>query len=1018
MKNKLLQITVLALFFLAFSRLRITEREVQEHFQPAFPEVPCFLETGMAWTDSVMNELSLEERIAQMIMVQAFSGLGEDHERELVRLVRKYGVGGILFSRGDPLSQARLTNRLQAASPVPLLVAMDGENGLGMRLEHVITYPEQMCLGAITDNRLIYRMGADMAEQMKRLGVHLNLAPVADINNNPANRVIGVRSFGEERENVAGKVVAMMRGMQEHGLLVAAKHFPGHGDTGTDSHHALPVIPHSPERLDSIELYPFREAINSGLSGVMVAHLHVPALDDRPGMATTLSRPVVTGLLKEQLDFRGLVITDALNMKGLDACSEPGRREVEAVRAGNDILLMPLDVGKAITAIRRAVREGTVSREEIDSSCRKILLAKYWSGLHHFQPVRTDSLLEDLNRDAYRLLRKKLVAHSLVLVKNRGPVLPLGELDHMRFATVTISEKEDHTFAAATDLYVHGKHFMLSPSADQAELSDLLVELEGYNTIVVNVLYTGRYPGNRYGISAETAAFIAQIDTAATLILNLAGNPYALGRFADPGNVDALILSFSNDPLNQDLVAQGIFGGIAFDGRLPVSVPSWAPAGTGMPTGPPVRLGYAEPPEAGMNGDTLRKMEKLIGEAIREHAMPGCQVLVARKGKVVWMKAYGYQTYQRKRKVRMTDLYDLASVTKITATLPALMRLRDLGKFHEDSLLGSYLDFPDSCNKTGLLIRDILTHQAGLLPWIPFYYSTLEPLDTLQELVHSHPSHAYPLKIGEGVYANRNVKYVDSTFMKVYSPEFPIQVAEDLYMRRDLRDSVYRWIRDSGLLSPEYRYSDLGFYMLQQVIESVTDTMLYPYVWHHFFAPLGAWSVGYLPLNRFAAEMIVPTENDLFFRRQLLRGYVHDPGAAMLGGISGHAGLFGSANDLAKIMQMYLNGGAYGGRRYIDAATIARYSSCINDERKNRRGLGFDRPAADTLDGSPACRDASPLSYGHSGFTGPLVWVDPAYDLLYVFLTNRIHPDQDNTKLIDMNIRTAIQQVAYDAIVE
>ncbi|MFO7935934.1 MAG: glycoside hydrolase family 3 N-terminal domain-containing protein [Bacteroidales bacterium] len=1017
MKNNLLHITLLVLLFLAFSSTRFYPSETPAMIRPAFPEYPEFLKSDTAWADSVMRELSLEERIAQMIMVQAFSNMGEGHQKALVHLVREYGIGGILFSRGDPVSQATLTNHLQSVSEVPLLMAMDGENGLGMRLEQVISYPKQISLGAITDNEMIYRMGKDMAGQMKRIGVHLNFAPVADINNNPLNQVIHIRSFGEERENVAGKVVALMRGMQDHGLLVSAKHFPGHGDTGSDSHHALPLIPHDRSRLDAIELYPFKKAIERGLTGIMMAHLHVPALDDRPNRATTLSQPVVTGLLREKMDFRGLIITDALNMKGISDFFEPGQCEVEAVRAGNDILLMPADVGRGISAIRQSVRRGDISRERIDASCRRILLAKYWAGLNRYRPLRTDSLLEDLNSDRYRLHRRKLVEHSLVLVRNRESVLPLRELENTRLATVTVSEKKDHTFAVTSDLYVHGKHFTISPSADYRIRSDLLMQLREYNTIIVNLFDLNQHAGRQYGITDQVLDLIAQMEPSSTLVLNVAGTPYALGRLAGQEHADALIVSFSDDPLSQDLVAQGIFGGIAFRGRLPVTVASVAAAGDGCFTGPAIRLGYADPMEVGLNADTLRRMEDVVRKAIRERAMPGCQLLVARNGKVVWMKAYGYHTYRGRQPVRMTDLYDLASVTKITATLPALMRLRDQGRFHEDSVLGSYLELPDSSDKADLVISDILTHQAGLQSWIPFYYATLEPLDTSQGLVSNRWSHTYPLRIGEGLYANRNVRYADSTYMKAYDPDHPVQVAGDLYLHRQIRDSVYHWIHNSELQSREYRYSDLGFYMLQQVIESITgDTLLYPYVWHQFYAPLGASSLGYLPLNRFSPKMIVPTENDVFFRRQLLRGYVHDPGAAMLGGISGQAGLFGNANDLAKMMQMYLNGGTYGGRRYIDPATIARYSSCINDERVNRRGLGFDRPITDTIDAGPACNDASPLSFGHSGFTGGITWVDPAYDLVYVFLSNRIHPDQGNTKLIDMNVRTEIQQVIYDAL--
>jgi len=1016
MKNNLLQITVLTLLFLLFSGSQAGHPNLHSGFKPAFPEVPPFLNADQEWVDSVMDQLSLDERIAQMIMVYAYSNQGKEHKKAVIRQISRYHVGGILFFQGEPVEQVRMTNGFQEASSVPLLIAIDGENGLGMRLDNTITYPSMMTLGAISDNSLIYELGTHMADQFKRLGIHMNFAPVADINNNPANPIIGTRSFGEDRRNVADKVIAVMKGMQDRNLLVAAKHFPGHGDTDSDSHLTLPVIPHEMSRLDSVELYPFREAINRGLTGIMVAHLQVPALDSRQNRATSLSKPAITGLLKEQMDFRGLIVTDALNMKGLSNFFEPGVREVEAVKAGNDILLMPSDVGKTISMVKRAVKRGEIPEEKINKSCRKILQAKYWVGLHQMEPVKTEALIEDLNHLRYTGLRHELVANSLSLIKNRGSVLPLSNLPAIKLATVTISKEGDRELGSSTDLYLEGTHHTLSAKADRLERDDLAEKLKKYNTVIVNVLSTTNSASSGYGISEGTVSFIEQLDTTSTLILNVAGYPYALTRFITLDHLDAIILSYNDDPMYQDLTMQGLFGGGSFSGHIPVSADSLASAGDGIITGPSMRLGYGTPADVGLNGDTLKKMEAIINEAIRKKAMPGCQVLVARKGKVIWHKAYGYHTYRKRKPVKLTDIYDLASITKISSIMPSLMRLRDQGIFHEDSLMGTYDPIPRSSNKADLLISDVLTHQAGLIAWIPFHYNTLEPLDTSQSLISSNWSHVHPLKIGEGNYANRNVKFVDSIYEKTYSPDYPFQVADDLFIKKDLQDSVYRWIYESELISREYRYSGLGFYMFQKIIETATDTMLYPYVWHNFYAPLGAHTLGYKPLSRFPRERIIPTENDLFYRRQLLHGHVHDMGAAMLGGISGNAGLFACANDLAKMMQMYLNGGWYGQQRYIDSTTLSLYTSCYNCDEDNRRGLGFDRPVTDEPDEGPACNDASPLSFGHSGYTGNLTWVDPAHDLIYIFLSNRVHPNQGNNKLIDMNVRTAVQQVVYNAI--
>ncbi len=1018
MRNNLLRTTIITILLLAYSVVRPEAQGLQPVLDPPVRTDPPFLEVGQAWADSVMATMSLEERIAQMIMVYGYSNMGPAHEKAVLKQVKRQKVGGILFFQGEPLEQARLTNLYQAAAEIPLLVAIDGENGLGMRLKETITYPATMILGGISDNSLIYRLGGDMATQFKRLGVHMNLAPVADINNNPSNPVIGTRSFGEGRQNVTAKVVALMEGMQDNGVLVAAKHFPGHGDTDTDSHHALPVILHDRRRLDSLELFPFREAIYRGLTGVMVAHLRVPELDARENRATTLSRPAITGLLKEEMEFKGLIITDALNMKGLSSYFEPGIREVEAVRAGNDILLMPADVGRAIAAVKKAVRQGDISEEEVNGSCRKILQSKYWTGAHLRESIKIDSLLEDLNQPTFQILYRELVEHSLILAKNSDKAVPIGELERTILATVTISKEGKQEPLRTTDRYLEGDHFTLSSGADQIMRSELIQKLADFNTVIVNVLNTSSRASRKYGISDETLRFLAQIDPSVKLILNVAGIPYALGRFSGLDHLDAVILSHRDDSLYQELALQAIFGGASFSGRMPVTAGNYVAAGEGVATGAATRLGYASPLDVGLQPDTLLKMEEIINHALKEKAMPGCQVLVARRGKVVWHRTYGYHTYQNKRPVEPDGIYDLASITKMVSITAALMRLHDLGKFHEDSLMGDYEPIPDSCNKADLLVADVLAHQAGMIAWIPFYYETLEPLDSSQALISSTFSRTHPLKIGEGAYFNRHMKYVDSLYQNSYSPEYPYQVADDLYLRADWKDTIYTRIYDSELISKEYRYSGLGFYMFQQIIETATDTMLYPYVWHNFYNPMGAHTLGYKPLSRFSRERIIPTENDMFYRRQMLQGHVHDMGAAMLGGVSGNAGLFGNANDLAKMMQMFMNGGEYGQRRYIQEATLNLYTSCYNCEEENHRGFGFNKPVFWEEDAGPACNSASPLSFGHSGFTGTMAWADPAYELVYIFLSNRVHPDMGNNLLIDMNVRTDVQQVVYNALME
>ncbi len=979
------------------------------------PLDPPFLQADSAWVDSVMLGMSLDEKIAQMLMIQAYSNRDEAHTRELEKLIRKHKVGGVIFFQGSPGRQAHMTNRFQGTSEIPLLIAMDGEWGLGMRLDSVISYPKQMMLGAISNDSLIYMMGKDIAEQMRTLGVHMNFAPVADINNNPRNPVINTRSFGEERVNVSEKVIAYFSGMQDHGLLVTAKHFPGHGDTDSDSHKTLPLISHSYDRLDSIELYPFRKAIDKGLTGIMVAHLHVPVLDSTENRATTLSKQVVTDLLQDEMRFKGLIVTDALNMKGVSAYFKPGQINVEAVKAGNDILLMPDDVSKAISSIKRAVKRDIIPETQIDQQCRKILMAKSWLGLQLQQRVETADLYERLNDRKFLLLQQQLIENALTLLKNDNDVLPLSGLGTMDLATLNIGVEEETSFTKALDLYLGGDHYFFNDLAYFPLVDEVSKGLIRYSTLVINIHKT-KTQGAGFGITDETKEFLDSLDFDGQVILNVFGYPYALGELNSLERYDAILVSYSESSLNQQFAAQGIFGAISFSGTIPVAAGSHYPAGAGINTTGSTRLKYTVPESAGMSYDTLLLIDNIVSEAIKAKAIPGCQVLVARRGEVVWNKSYGYHTYRNRIKVTNDDIYDLASLTKICATVPSLMHLQDQGVFSVDSTLGTYLPWIDTSNKDGLIIKDILTHRAGLSSWIPFYQSTLETLDSSQSLFSNNFNYTYPIKLGGGSFANRNIVYKENVYARSYSQAYSNEVARDLFINNAYEDSIYNAILDSPLNGKEYKYSDLGYYFLFQAVEYLTDTLFYPYNWFNFYGPLGAETLGYLPLKRFNSKRIVPTENDIIFRKQLLRGYVHDPGAAMLGGVAGHAGLFSSANDLAKMMQMYLNNGVYGGKRFLDSATIAQYTSCQFEEEHNRRGLGFDRPIVFEDNAGPACDSASASSYGHTGFTGTIAWMDPEADLLFIFLSNRIHPNQANLKLIEMDVRTDIQQLLYQAI--
>ncbi|MEE4198364.1 MAG: glycoside hydrolase family 3 N-terminal domain-containing protein [Bacteroidales bacterium] len=971
------------------------------------------------WVDSVMNKLSLDEKIGQLFMVAAYSNKYDNHEEEITTLIKKYKIGGLIFFQGGPLRQARLTNKYQSVAELPLLIAIDGEWGLGMRLDSTISYPRQMMLGAITDDSLIYRMGYDLGEQMKRLGIHINFAPVVDINNNPQNPVINVRSFGEDRVNVSKKSIAYMNGMQDAGIIAVAKHFPGHGDTHLDSHYALPVIGNTRERLDTLELFPFQRIIDAGVKGVMVAHLSVPALEPDIHLPTTLSEPVVTQLLKNKMGFDGLIFTDALNMKGVTQNFKPGDIEGMAVHAGNDVLLFPEDVPKAVHKIKKQVKAGNIPPQRIDESCRKILRAKFQAGLHHHQRkndyVPLENLEDDLNQIMYEVTRRELIQSGLTLIQNQEDMLPVKNLSNKKFASLAFNAGETTVFQQTLSLYAQVDHYQFDPSQ-----SDLILEmLKDYDMVFTSIHNTSFWPANNYRVNPLHLEFMDTLAQETRVVFSLFGNPYSLRKFNNIKNLDAVLIGYDDESAIQQYAAQAIFGGIEVHGRLPVSIHSHYQAGLGIPLKKKIRLSYGIPEQVGMSSGVLTRIDSIAQQAIETMATPGCRILAARNGMVFYDKSFGYHTYLKKQKVSPDDIYDIASITKIVATMPSLMKLYEQGLFSLEAQLADFIPELDTTNKGKLKVKDILTHQAQLNGWIPYYYYTLQTLFPNKDLLNSDFSEEYPYKLGNHSYVAKNFMFREGIYSHQKKPGFTTRVAEDLYILDTYKDSIFNRIRASHLReNDQYHYSDLGFYYFYKIIEDYTGKNFREYVDSCFYEPLGASRTGFQPLKRFSRKEIVPTENDLIFRKQLLHGDVHDPGAAMLGGVCGHAGVFSTANDLAKIMQMFLNDGNYGGEEFLKPETIELFTTSPFLDQDNRRALGFDKPQMDYSKEGPTCKCVSAKSFGHSGFTGTLAWADPEEKIVYIFLSNRIHPDQDNGKLIRTNVRTDIQQVIYDAIIE
>ena len=974
-------IFLLILFALAPQIASAQDSKVAVGPEDAHPLYAPETQLQRAWVDSIYNSMSLEEKVGQLFMVDVFSNQSAAETRKISKYIEEHHLGGIIFSKGGPQQQVKLTNEFQGLSEVPLLIAMDAEWGAAMRLDSTFAFPWNMTLGAIKDSTLIEETGEAIAGDLRRLGVHMNFAPVVDINTNPDNPIIGNRSFGESRENVSEKALAFMRGMEKGKVLSVAKHFPGHGDTNTDSHKALPVLDFSKKRLKETELYPFEELIANGLPGVMVGHLEVPAFEKRKGFPSSLSKPIVTDLLKDKMEFQGLVVTDALAMEGA-RIPEIGGNSLAAFLAGNDLLLMPKDLPEAVQSLINAYKTDIFSEERLQHSVKKILFAKYKVGLHDYEPVDPDSLYEDLNSIRHKVLNQKLIEEAITVIRNEHEILPIKDLKNTKIAYVNFGEEDGSAFLKQL------RKYSAVDEVKAEHLGELLEELKSYHLVIVGFHKSGANPWTSYKFSEKELTWLQEISRTSEVILNIFTSPYALLDLKSSVNIESIVVNYQNTPVTQKKAAQLIFGALCAKGQLPVSAGPGFPEGTGFSTEDLQRLTYGLPESVGMNSYKLKKIDSLINATIEGKMAPGVQVVVARKGKVIYNNSAGYHTYKKEIPVKDSDVYDLASLTKILATLPLVMELVDKDELGLNTKLAQLLPGFEDSNKEQVNLRQMLSHYARFQPWIPFYRYTFDE-------ERGGPSPEY--------YRHEGIRGFDT------------KVAEGLFIRNDIRDSIINIINESVLNEElEYRYSDLPYYLLKKYLEESYGTSLGYLTQSHFYRSLGANNTSYLPLNKFSKERIVPTARDKGWRDQLLHGYVHDEGAALLGGIGGHAGLFSNANDVAKIMQMYLNGGVYGGVRYFKEETFNKFNTCYYCEDGVRRGVGFDKPQLSKA--GPTCGCVSMNSFGHSGFTGTFTWADPDEEIVYVFLSNRIHPSVENRKLNQHDIRKKIQAAIYEAI--
>ena len=915
------------------------------------------------WVKKQFRSLSMNEKIAQLMVLRAHSNWDSNKIDSLATLIKKYNVGGLCFFQGGPVREAIQTNNYQAIAKTPLLITMDAETGVGMRLDSVLPFPRQLALGAMPSEELVYQMGAAIAAQCKRLGIQVNYAPDVDINNNPLNPVINDRSFGQDKNIVASYALAYMKGLQENGVMATAKHFPGHGDVSVDSHLDIPVINKSRADLDSLELSSFRSMIQAGIGSVMVAHLSVPAIDNGEKRPTSLSNKAVNELLKKELGFKGIVVTDALDMKAISNYYPEGEANVQAILAGNDMLCLPGDIAQSIKRVRQAIREHRISRKDINNRVIKILNAKYQYGLSRLQPIDTQHIVEDLNQSVASL-KKQMALKSLTFVrptiKERGKriaYIALNTLQPNKITNALVSKQN------ATIFYVDGK--------DENIIQGLPKRLADYDQVIVGLHSFNRRPANNFEIPASIIQFLNN-PAHNNWIHIIMGNPYAVAHFS---NINNILFAYEDNEFTQEAVVAWLEGKVDTPGKLPVTISTLLPVGKGAPLG--------------LKIEKLNVIDSIVNNAIAIKAIPGCQVLVAKNNQIVYNKSFGNIAGPQSPAVTNATIYDLASVTKISATTMAIMKLVEEGKINIDKTIGEYLPWVRGNAKANITLRNLLLHQAGLYPYIKFYENLLDSKGN----------------------------YLPGMISKTPDTKHQQMITPTKYLLTTWTDTIRKKILESPVTpSGSYVYSDNDFIFLGNIVEQVTGMNLHEYTTQQFYKPLQMHSTGFLPLQRVDINNIAASEEDHYFRNELIHGSVHDEGASTMGGIAGHAGLFSNATDLATLYLMLLNKGNWDGKQYLQAKTINEYTAY--NTVNSRRGLGFDKPEKNNAQAKEPypCASASLNTFGHTGYTGTCVWADPDHQLLYIFLSNRVYPTRDNKVFANLNLRPKIQEAIYSAI--
>lgn len=954
------------------------QREIVTKHEEPIPEeksdVTEIIETKTNWIEDTFERLTLEEKIGQMIMPRAygyFTNTNSDEYQSMLRLVKEKKVGGFCFFQGDVYATAVTINKLQVESKIPLLVAADFERGGPMRIRRMTPFPEAMAVGASRRADLAYRMGEIVAKESRAIGVHINFAPVADVNNNPANPVINTRSYGESPELVTELALAYMKGMQQNGLIATAKHFPGHGDTDVDSHYDLPVLNVTRSRLDSIELRPFRKLIEQGLMAIMTAHISIPAIDKKT-VPASLSKNITTKILKEELGFEGLVFTDALEMRGVSKLYSTSDAVIAAVLAGADVLLLPVDESNAIDALVNAVKVGKISEERINESVKKILAYKQWLKLDEEKFIDVNKISDIVSNPEHWQVAKEIAQASITVALNQSAI-PLQNLRNSLVLIITDTDDYrtdinrsgnpnpneragDYLLSQLRARSSNFKTLRISPQTTAGELNTILSQSNSYKNILCALFIKMRSRNNPFGISQQVIDFLNLLTKSKPknqkIILLSFGNPYTVGTIT---NADAVLFAYSDTELSTEAITEVLFGEVKATGMLPISIPDFTSTTQKIlfayGTGAKIPKTTLHEEKYLIEKDAFQKVDKIIEDAIKERAFPGGQLVAVKDGEIVLKKNYGSSGYtQNFPPVTDSTLYDIASLTKVVGTTAAIMKLVDSGIISLDDKVIKYIPEFASNGKEQITIRNLLLHNSGLPAYQKFYLTCSTAKEVLDSIYNSKL--IYPVG--------------DSTV-----------------------------------------YSDFGFIVLGKIIEKVTGTSLDEYLRREFFEPLGMYNTMFNP-SEGLLHRIAPTEEDTIWRKKLVHGTVHDETAALLGGVSGHAGIFSNALDLAKFCQMILSGGNYAGTQFLNSETIKLFTE--RKSIKEKRGLGWDFKSINGY--SSAGKLFGTKSFGHTGFTGTSIWIDPEKKIFVIFLTNRVHPTRDNNKI------QKIRPILHDAIME